>query len=55
MNDYTCEKCDEKEQIIQNNEKRIIDLTDLIKKRSILIKIKPEALEATPQLIRNQI
>lgn len=35
MNDYNCERCEEKEKIIQNNEQRINDYIAYIKKQSM--------------------
>ena len=34
MNDYTCEKCEEKDRIIENNEQRIADYISYIKKNT---------------------
>jgi hypothetical protein len=34
MNDYKCENCDDKDKIIQINEKRIGDYINYIKKQS---------------------
>lgn len=35
MNDYTCEKCEQKEKIIENNEQRINDYIAYIQKQSL--------------------
>jgi hypothetical protein len=35
MTDYSCEKCDEKERVIENNEQRINDYIQYIKKQSM--------------------
>ena len=53
MNDYTCEKCEEKDRIIENNEQRIADYISYIKKNTKHANQKQDQVQAVNAIVDN--